>query len=176
MELASFDGTPFMGVYDMSVPSNPVLKQLLPEELSPEGAITLLKRNLFATANEVDLVEDGGVRAHVMIYEYQDAPAAYPTLTSAGASELSGWGAISGMFAKSDGMINAVNDSFYGYQPTIFVIDPSSKPARIVKRIPITRDEYLAQKLNLEGVTTDGKNRFWVASEGRTDRITPHGL
>ena len=70
MEFASFDGTPFMGVYDMSVPSNPVLKQLLPEELSPEGAITLLKRNLFATANEVDLVEDGGVRVHVMICEY----------------------------------------------------------------------------------------------------------
>jgi hypothetical protein len=97
-------------------------------------------------------------------------------LTSAGASELSGWAAISGMFAKSDGMINAVNDSFYGYQPTIFVIDPSSKPAQIVKRIPITRDGYLAQKLNLEGVTTDGKNGFWVASEGRTDRIIPHGL
>ena len=80
------------------------------------------------------------------------------------------------MVAKSDRMINAVNDSFYGYQPTIFVIDPSSKPARIVKRIPITRDGYLAQKLNLEGVTTDGKNGFWVASEGRTDRIIPHGL
>jgi hypothetical protein len=61
-----------------------------------------------------------------MIYEYQDAPTAYPTLTYAGASELIGWGAISGMVAKSDGMINAVNDSFYGYQPTIFVIDPSS--------------------------------------------------
>lgn len=186
MEFASFDGTPFMfllsergsvvGVYDMSVPSNPVLKQLLPSGLSPEGAIALPKRNLFATANEVDLVEDGGVRAHVMIYEYQDAPATYPTLTSAGASELIGWGAISGMVAKSDGMIYAVNDSFYGYQPTIFVIDPSSKPARIVKRIPITRAGYPAQKLDLEGITTDGKDGFWVASEGRTDRMIPHGL
>ena len=91
-----------VGVYDMSVPSNPILKQLLPSGLSPEGAIALPTSNLFATANEVDLVEDGRLRAHVMIYEYQDAPTAYPTLTSADASELIGWGAISGMVAKSD--------------------------------------------------------------------------
>ena len=45
-----------------------------------------------------------------MIYEYQDAPTAYPTLKSADASELIGWGAISGMVAQSDGMIYFVND------------------------------------------------------------------
>ena len=175
MSLISERGS-VVGVYDMSVPSNPILKQLLPSGLSPVGAIALPTSNLFATANEVDLVEDGRLRAHVMIYEYQDAPTAYPTLTSADASELIGWGAISGMVAKSDGMIYFVNDSFYGYQPTIFVIDPSSKPARIVKRIPITHAGYPAQKLDPEGVTTDGKDGFWVASEGKIDRMISHGL
>ncbi|WP_340146662.1 hypothetical protein [Halomonas sp. PA16-9] len=29
-------------------------------------------RGLLATANEGDLGEDGGPRAHVMIYQYQD--------------------------------------------------------------------------------------------------------
>ena len=80
------------------------------------------------------------------------------------------------MVAKSDGLIYAVNDSFYGFQPSIFVIDPSSKPAQIVKKIPIKRAGYPAQKLDLEGITTDGKDGFWVASEGRTDRMIPHGL
>jgi hypothetical protein len=48
---------------------------------------------LLVSANEVD---DAGPRAHVMIFEYQDAPAVYPHLTSAGMDELTGWGAISG--------------------------------------------------------------------------------
>ena len=56
MSLTSERGS-VVGVYDMSVPSNPILKQLLPSGLSPEGAIALPTSNLFATANEVDLRE-----------------------------------------------------------------------------------------------------------------------
>jgi hypothetical protein len=33
-----------------------------------------------------------------------------------------------------------------------------------------------AQKLDLEGITLDGEGGYWVASEGRTDRMIPHGL
>ena len=186
MEFAHFEGTPFVfllserasviGVYDVSVPTQPLLTQLLPSGISPEGVIAIPERNLLATANEADLVEDGGARAHVMIYEYQDAPAQYPTLTSAGAKELIGWGANSGMVAGADGMIYAVNDSFYGYQPSIFVINPRTQPAQILRRIPVTRAGHPAQKLDLEGITTDGKGGFWLASEGRTDRLIPHAL
>ena len=74
------------------------------------------------SANETD---DAGPRAHVMIFEYQDAPAVYPHLTSAGMDELTGWGAISGQVMAEDGTIFAVSDSFYGMQPTIFHIDVS---------------------------------------------------
>lgn len=166
-----------IGVYDATDPANPMLKQLLPSGVGPEGYVAIPERNLLISANEKDLIEDGGPRAHVMIYEYQDAPAMYPHLTSEGTDELIGWGALSGLVADADGMIYAVNDSFYGFQPSIFKIDPSQTPARIVDVIRIHRqDGNPAQKLDLEGITLDGKGGFYVASEGRTDRVIPHAI
>ncbi|MGJ8625175.1 MAG: esterase-like activity of phytase family protein, partial [Yoonia sp.] len=186
MEFAVFDGTPYafilaerasaVGVYDVTDPAAPVLTQMLPSGIAPEGAIAIPSRGLFITANEADLIEDGGIRSHVMIYEYQDAPAAYPQLTSAGADALIGWGAISGMVAGEDGIVYAVNDSFYGYQPTIFTIDTNVTPAQITNALPVTRGGFAAQKLDLEGITLDGNGGFWLASEGRTDRMIPHGI
>jgi hypothetical protein len=186
MEFGSFDGTPYafilaerasmVGVYDVTNPAAPVLTQMLPSGIAPEGAIAIPSRGLFITANEADLIEDGGIRSHVMIYEYQDAPAAYPQLTSAGADELIGWGAISSMVAGEDGIVYAVNDSFYSYQPTIFTINTNVAPAQITTALPVTRGGFAAQKLDLEGITLDGDGGFWLASEGRTDRMVPHGL
>jgi hypothetical protein len=184
---AEFDGTPYVfvgaerasvvGVYDVSDLANPVLTQLLPSGVGPEGYAVLPERNLLVSANEKDLIEDKGPRAHVMMYELQDGAPNYPHLTSAGAEELIGWGALSGMVADADGMIYAVNDSFYGFQPSIFKIDPSQTPARIVDVIRIHRqDGNPAQKLDLEGITLDGNGGFYVASEGRTDRVTPHAI
>ena len=186
MEVATFGDTTYafilserastISVYDVTDATNPVFKQVLPSGISPEGAIAIPERGLLATANEVDLGEDGAARAHVMIYELQDAPAAYPQLTSEGADELIGWGAISGMVADEDGMIYAVNDSFYGYQPRIFTIDPSQTPARIIAATDVTRAGYPAQKMDMEGITLDGEGGFWIASEGRTDRLVPHAI
>ena len=186
MEVATFGETTYafilserastITVYDVTDATAPKFKQVLPSGISPEGAIAIPSRNLLATANEVDLGEDGAARAHVMIYELQDAPAAYPQLTSEGADTLIGWGAISGMVADAEGMIYAVNDSFYGFQPRIFKIDPSQSPARIVSALDVTRGGHPAQKLDMEGITLDGDGGFWVASEGRTDRVTPHAI
>ena len=186
MEFAVFDGTPYVfilserasivGVYDVTNPSAPVLTQMLPSGIAPEGAIAIPSRGLFVTANEADLIEDGGIRSHVMIYAYQNAPAAYPQLTSAGADPLIGWGALSGMVAGEDGLVYAVNDSFYGYQPKIFTIDTTVTPAQIIEALPVTRSGFAAQKLDLEGITRDGEGGFWLASEGRTDRMIPHGI
>ena len=165
-----------VGVYDISDPAAPVLTQLLPSGVGPEGYATIPSRNLLISANEKDLIEDKGARAHVMMYELQDAPTAYPHLTSEGTDKLIGWGALSGMVADDDGFIWAVNDSFYGFQPSIFKIDASQTPARIVDVIRITRDGQPAQKLDLEGITLDGKGGFYVSSEGRTDRVIPHAI
>ena len=186
MEFGVFEGTPFVfvmaerasivAVYDVTEPAAPVLRQLLPSGISPEGAVAIPGRGLFATANEYDGAEDGAARAHVMLYQYAEGPAAYPHLTSAGMAELTGWGALSGMVADADGTIHAVTDSFYGYQPRIYSIDPSSTPVRIVASLDVTRNGMPAQKLDLEGITLDGEGNFWVASEGRTDQVIPHAL
>ena len=175
MEFAVFDDTPYVfllsergslvAVYDVSNPAEPQLSQLLPSGLSPEGAVAIPSRGLLATANETDLGEEGGPRSHVMIYQYQDSPAVYPTLTSAGSDELIGWGALSGMVA-AEGVLYAVNDSFYSAQPRIFTIDPSTSPARITAALDVTRDGEPALGLDMEGITTDGEGGFWVASEG----------
>ena len=187
IEFAEFDGTPFVfvgsergsavGVYDVTDLSAPVLKQILPSGIGPEGYVAIPGRNLLVSANETDLIEDGGVRAHVMLFDYAEGAAQYPQLTSEGADELIGWGAISGMVAGENGLVYAVNDSFYGYQPTIFTIDTTQTPARITKVLRITRaNGDAAQKLDLEGITLDGEGGFWVASEGRTDRVIPHAI
>ena len=186
MEFATFGGVPMMfllserssivGVYDMSNPAQPVLAQLLPSGISPEGAIAIPSRNILATANEYDARGDGGAPAHVMIYEYQNAPAVYPHLTSAGMDELTGWGAISGQVMAEDGTLYAVSDSFYAMQPTIFHIDVSQTPARIVDAIRVTREGQPAQLMDMEGIALDGEGGFWVASEGRSDRLVPHAI
>ena len=190
IEIAQFSGTPLIfvgsergstvGVYDASNPAGPELLQLLPSGIGPEGFAAIPERNLLASANEVDLVEDGGVRSHVMIFELREGPASYPHLTSSGIALPNGapvgWGAISGMAADDDGFIWAVNDGFYALQPTIFKIDPTRSPARIIDRIPVTRGGHPAQKLDMEGIVPAGDGGFWIASEGRTDRLIPHAV
>lgn len=166
-----------VGVYNVTDLANPALEQLLPSGIGPEGYVAIPARGLLVSANEFDGREDGAARSHVMIYEYQDAPATYPHLTSAGMESLTGWGAISGMVADDEsGLIYAVNDSFYALQPTIFTIDPGQQPARIIAATPVTRGGQPAQLLDMEGITLDGEGGFWIASEGRTDRLVPHAL
>jgi hypothetical protein len=158
----------------------PEFKQLLPTALAPEGAVAIPGRNLLAVSNEADLVEDGGVRSHVTLYSYGEGTPAYPMIVSHmdDAGRPVGFGALSGLAAdpQQPGLLYAVNDSFYAMQPTIFTIDATATPARITKATRVTRGGQPAQLLDLEGIASDGAGGFWLASEGRTDRMVPHGL
>lgn len=158
----------------------PEFMQLLPTALAPEGAIAIPGRNLLAVSNEADLIEDGGVRSHVTLYSYSEGLASYPMIVSGSAEDGRpvGFGALSGLAAdpQQPGILYAVNDSFYAMQPTIFTIDATAKPARIVKATPVSRAGQAAQLLDLEGIASDGKGGFWLASEGRVDRLIPHAL
>lgn len=157
----------------------PEFVQLLPTGIAPEGAIAIPQRNLFVTANEKDLIEDKGPRSHVMLYQLTDKTAEYPQLASkVNGSHTIAWGAISGAVAdpQKAARLYAVNDSFYRNQPTIFTIDASKQPAQIIAQTPVTRDGMPAQKLDMEGITTDGKGGFWVASEGKAAKLVPHAL
>ncbi|NTF07240.1 esterase-like activity of phytase family protein [Agrobacterium rubi] len=167
-----------VGVYK-DTGAEPELKQLLPSGISPEGAVAIPSRNLLVTANEADLVEDGGARSHVMIYERAEGQAAYPQLTSATVDGAPiGWGALSGLVgdADKDGILYAISDSVYGNQPSIYTIDATQKPALITSVLRVKRDGQPAQKLDMEGITLDGKGGFWVASEGNSEKLVPHAL
>jgi hypothetical protein len=158
----------------------PEYLQALPSGISPEGLVAIPSRNLLVTANEVDLREDGLAGSHVMLYELAEGEAAYPQLISDldAKGHPIGWAAISGAVgdAEKPGILYAVSDSVLSAEPAIYEIDATAKPARIVKKTIINRAGDAAQKLDLEGITLDGEGGFWLASEGRSDRLTPHAL
>lgn len=167
-----------VGVYK-DTGADPQLTQILPSGVSPEGGVAIPGRNLLATANEVDLVEDGGARSHVMIYERAEGTTAYPQITSADKDGLPiGFVALSGLAAIKDkpGMLYAVNDSVYSSQPRIFTIDATQTPAVITDALTVTRDGAPAQKLDIEGITNDGDGGFWLASEGDAAKLYANAL
>ena len=160
--------------------AEPEFLQMLPSGVGPEGLVAIPSRNLLVTANEADLVEDGLARSHVMLFERAEGPAAYPQITAGLTDEGTplGWGALSGLTADpaSAGKLYAVSDSVYRSTPSIFTIDTEQTPALITGKTIVTRDGMPAQKLDLEGVAPDGDGGFWLASEGNSDKTTPHAI
>jgi hypothetical protein len=160
--------------------AEPEFVQALPSGISPEGLIAIPERNLLATANEVDLREDGGVGSHVMIYELAEGEAAFPTISSAldADGHPIGWAALSGVVADAEkaATLYAVSDSVLYAEPAIYTIDASTVPAVITAKTPITRNGDKAQKLDLEGITLDGEGGFWLANEGDAAKLVPHAL
>ncbi|QQM32319.1 esterase-like activity of phytase family protein [Martelella lutilitoris] len=168
-----------VGVYNDNVQDAPELVQLLPSGIGPESGVAIPARNLLVTANEEDLGPDGGVRAHVMLYAYEEGEADYPQIASdVSRDPLIGFGALSGLAADpaDASKLYAVNDSFYSGQPSVFIIDASKKPALITDAIRVTRNGEPAEKLDLEGVAVDGNGGFWLASEGNPDKDVPHAV
>ncbi len=168
-----------VGVYK-DTGAEPELLQVLPSGVGPEGSVAIPSRNLFITANETDLGADGLARSHVSIFEYAEGEAAYPHLISdldANGKPI-GWVAMSGLVADAEvaGKLYAVNDSYLGMMPTIYTIDATQTPALITAATLVTRGGEAAQKLDIEGIALDGQGGFWLASEGRTDRLIPHAL
>lgn len=167
-----------VGVY-RDTGAEPEFLQLLPSGISPEGAVAIPGRNLLATANEADLVEDGAARSHVMLFERGEGAPAYPQLVS---DDRDGkpiaWGALGALAADATqaGRLFAASDSFYKSAPTIFTIDATSKPARIVDAMTVTENGAPAEKLDIEGIALDGEGGFWLASEGDPKKEIPHRL
>ena len=168
-----------VGVYK-DTGAEPEFLQVLPSGIGPEGILAIPTRDLFVTANEVDLGEDGLARSHVMIYQRGEGTPAYPMITSTQQDDGTplGWGALSGLAADpaEAGKLYAVSDSVYRSAPAIFTVDVTKTPALITAKTIVTRDGNPAQKLDIEGIAADGKGGFWLASEGRTDRLTPHAI
>jgi len=168
-----------VGVYK-DAGGTPEFVQVLPSGIAPEGLVAIPSRNLLVTSNEADLVEDGLARSHVMIYERAEGPAAYPMIAANPGEDGRplGWGGLSGLVAdrSTPARLYAVSDAAYGAAPTIFTIDASTIPARITGKVIVRRGSDAAQKLDLEGIATDGEGGFWLASEGNREKLTPNAL
>ncbi|TXR49100.1 esterase-like activity of phytase family protein [Phyllobacterium endophyticum] len=188
-EAARFGDTPYLfvaserasmvGVYK-DTGKDPEFVQLLPSGIGPEGVLAIPSRNLLITANESDLVEDGGARSHVMIYELKEQKPNYPQIVSTSKEDgtLLGWGALSGLAGdlKEAGKLYAVSDSVYYSAPAIYTIDAKQTPAKITAALTVRRGGQPAQKLDLEGITTDGDGGFWLANEGDQAKLVPHAI
>jgi len=191
MEVATFGDTQYIfiaeerssliAIYkDAGAGADPEFVQTVPSGISPEGLVAIPERNLLATANEVDLREDGSIGSHVMVYELAEGEARFPTITSdldADGHPI-GWAALSGAVADADkpGTVYAVSDSVLYGAPAIYTIDATQTPALITAKTVVTRGGDTAQKLDLEGITQDGEGGFWLANEGDSAKLVPHAL
>ena len=163
-----------VGVYkDEGAGNNPTYLQALAGGIGPEGLLALPARDLFVTASETDLREDGLIGSLVTIYQQQAGDAAYPTLVSA--DDANGkpipWSAISGTVAdpSTAGKLFAVADSASALA-RIMTIDATRTPAVISAAMTVTMDGEPASDLDLEGIAIADGVGFWLASEGNNER------
>ncbi|MBN9000108.1 MAG: esterase-like activity of phytase family protein [Rhizobiales bacterium] len=162
-----------VGVYrDEGAGKAPTFLQALPGGIGPEGLLAIPARNLFVSASENDLREDGLIGSVVTIYERSDAPAAYPTIVSADKDgKPIGWAALSGTVAdaKQAGKLYAVIDSAQSIG-RILTIDATQTPALITDAITVTESGKPVENLDLEGIALASDGGFWLASEGNPER------
>ncbi len=147
----------------------PELLQLLPSGISPEGLLQLPSRRLLVVANEKDLLEAGGARSHIMIYQLENKQPTYPQIRSEQlGNQTIPWGALSGMASdnKKASRLYAVSDSAYSGAPSIYTIDTTEHPAMLVDRHLITKNGVVIKQLDLEGIAAVDSGGFWLASEG----------
>lgn len=163
-----------VGVYkDEGAGKSPTYLQALPGGIGPEGLLAIPERQLFVTASETDLREDGLIGSIVTIYERAGGEAQYPTLVSA--DDANGlplpWAALSGTIAdaKQPGKLYAVSDSAYK-QGRILTIDATKKPAVITEAITVSKAGEPTKLLDLEGIALAADGGFWLASEGNPER------
>lgn len=168
----------FVAVYDMSDPTDPVFRQVLPTTNGPEGLLPIPERDLLVVSSEVDDA-DALVRATVGVYQLGDNTPAFPALISAQESGQApiGWGAISGL-SPAPGeatTLYAVSDSAFA-TGRIYTIDASTSPAVITDALDVSEarptvagaESQIAENLDLEGVAARADGGFWLANEGKT--------
>lgn len=179
-------------VYDLTNPSQPLFKQVLPAGVGPEGVLALTSRNLLIAASEEDSRDDV-IRSVLNIYSYDGAAPEYPTIVSADRPDgvPIPWSALSGLAADPTmpRMLYSIEDSFYG-QNRIFGIDITRTPAELNSEITIkdTNNVFAAMPtvvLADPTVTADDPSRIDVFDDAdlaalinadKTVNIDPEGI
>ncbi|OMB94432.1 alkaline phosphatase [Mycobacterium sp. NS-7484] len=161
----------FVAVYDVSDPTAPVFRQILPTTPGPEGVLPIPSRNLLAISSESDDAE-AHVRASVNLYGYGKtfATAGKPSFPSIVSADLDGapigWGALGALSPdpQNPNRLYTATDNAYG-PARILGVDVAQKPALIDTALPIT-ENGTPVTLDTEGLSARPDGGFVLAVEG----------
>lgn len=160
----------FVAVYDISRPTRPVFRQMLPTTNGPEGLLPIPSRGLLAVSSEEDDAE-AGVRASVGLFRLGKGTPEFPSIVSAddGTGVPVGWGALGALSAVPGRphQLNTVTDA--AYSPTrILTMDTARRPGVITRALTVKDTAGGPVGYDAEGIFARPQGGFWLAVEGET--------
>jgi len=163
----------FVAVYDVTDPSSPVFRQILPTTPGPEGILPIPSRNLLAISSETDDAENR-VRASVSVYGFGEQYAkvggtpSFPSIVSGDIDNVPiGWGALGALSPdpKNPDRLYTATDNAYG-PARILGVDTAQTPALIDTELAVTEDGEPVT-LDTEGLAARSDGGFVLAVEGK---------
>ncbi|MFD6426223.1 esterase-like activity of phytase family protein [Streptomyces sp. NPDC060198] len=160
----------FVAVYDLTEPTAPVFRQILPTTNGPEGLLPIPSRDLLAVSSEEDDASVN-VRASVSLFRLGAGTPAFPSIFSASDSTGApiGWGAL-GALSAAPGKpheLYTVTDAAYSLT-RIMTIDTARRPAVITRALPVKDATGKPVGYDAEGIYARPQGGFWLAVEGAT--------
>ncbi|MFI9526677.1 esterase-like activity of phytase family protein [Micromonospora rosaria] len=160
----------FVAVYDVTRPTRPVFRQVLPTTNGPEGLLPIPSRGLLAVSSETDEAAVG-VRASVSLFRLGEDTPAFPSLVSApdATGAPIGWGALGALSAvpKRPHLLYSVTDAAYA-TTSIVTINTRQSPAVVTEVLPVRDERGEAVGYDAEGIFARPQGGFWLAVEGAT--------
>ncbi|WBB58171.1 esterase-like activity of phytase family protein [Streptomyces sp. WMMC500] len=160
----------FVAVYDISRPTRPVFRQMLPTTNGPEGVLPIPSRGLLAVSSEVDDA-GAGVRSAVNLFRLGRGAPGFPDVVSAAdpAGAPLGWGALGALSAAPGKahQLSTVTDA--AYAPTrILTVDAARRPAVLTRALTVRDTEGQPVGYDAEGIFARPQGGYWLAVEGET--------
>ncbi|CAL9342188.1 esterase-like activity of phytase family protein [Streptomyces sp. enrichment culture] len=181
--IAEYDGVPyafvgserdnFVAVYDVSRPTRPVFRQILPATNGPEGLLPIPSRSLLAVSSEEDDAE-AGVRASVSLFRLGRGAArtaSFPGIVSADDAHGApiGWGALGALSAVpgKPHQLYTVTDAAYA-TTRVLTVDTARRPAVVTRELTVKDSAGRPVGYDAEGIHARPQGGFWLAVEGGT--------
>jgi hypothetical protein len=150
----------FTAVYDVSRPSAPKFRQLLPTTNGPEGVVAVPSRDLIVVSSEEELPEEG-IRGTVQVYGA--GKSLFPSLVS---RHDIPWGTLSGLSAVPGAPQQLISVTDGADSPTrLLTINTAARPAAITRELTVTKAGK-AVGYDAEGVAALRTGGYWLAVEG----------
>lgn len=158
----------FVAVYDLSKPTRPVFRQVLPTTNGPEGLLPIPSRGLLAVSSEEDDASVN-VRASVSLFRLGRGTPGFPSVvsaTGAGGAPI-GWGALGALSAVpgKPHQLYSVTDAAYA-QTRILTVDAQRTPAVVTAALPVRDAAGQPVGYDAEGIFARPQGGFWLAVEG----------